>query len=163
LRNGINKAFSWIKKTLEITEVATVPRAINPDVMGTLDVFGWERLDRVSVIRVNAAAPLQVVVSTVVPDDVIRLILGCSVSHTDTGVTHEVSLVKRRQPNTFNVGIPTDRQTIDFNMFSSMIGRTFTQEGDFLIGQVVDAPVAGVLILTYFFVDLAIGEYVPPL
>lgn len=156
----IKRSLLWMRKTLGIIDKTTLPGEINGEVRPTMDLFGWERLENLQVQRINAAAPLQVVVSGVVPPGVIRYVHAASVSHTDVGVTHEVSLVKRRQPNTLNVGIPIDRSTISFEMFASMQGRTFIREGEFLLGQVVDAPAVGVLILTFFFVDIDPGEYI---
>lgn len=156
----IKRNIIWLRKTLGIIDKTTLPGEILGEVRPTMDTFGWDRLDDLQNERVNVAAPGQVAASTVVPPGIVRYIHAASITHTDTGVTHEASLVKRRQPNTFNVGVPTDRRLITDLMFCSMQGRTFIREGDFLIGQVVTAPVAGQLTLTFYFVDIDPGEYI---
>ncbi len=160
MRNGINRAFSWIKRTLEITEVATVPTLILPEVRAVADLFGWERLEHLEIEAANGAAPALVVASATPGPGVLRLICAASLTHTDTGVTHQCSINKRTNPANFNVGLPTDRDTVEVGEFCSMIGRTFLVENDFLIGSVITAPVAGTLSLRFYFVDLTIGEYV---
>lgn len=162
MRNGINRAFSWLKKTLEITEVATVPSAILPDVRAVADLFGWERLETVELQQVNAAQPLVAVASLAVPAGVLRLVQNCSLSHTDTTVPHDVALSKRTNPINISIGLPTDRSLILPGQFVSLIGRTFLVENDFLIGTMLDVPVAGVFTLRMSFVDLAFGEYLTP-
>ncbi len=159
MRNRINRAFSWLKKTLEITDVATVPQAIRENVRPVVDLFGWERLDEVEISSTNAAAPAVVAASGTPGPGILRLILSASISHSDTGVTHQCSLNKRTNPANFNVGIPTDREAVDVGEFCSMIGRTFLRENDFLIANVISAPAVGNLSLRFYFVDLEIGEY----
>lgn len=156
----IKRNLLWLRKTLGIIDKTTLPGEILGEVRPTIDTFGWDRLGNLQVERVNAAAATSVVVSTVVPADVIRYIHAMSIVHTDTGVTHTVSIVKRRQPNTLNVGIPTDRSTILPLQHVSMIGRTFITEGEFILGQLVTATVAGQLTLTFYFVDIDRGEYI---
>ncbi len=47
-RSGINRAFSWLKRTLEITEPTDSPDRLSPLVQPTMDLFGWEKLSRLT-------------------------------------------------------------------------------------------------------------------
>jgi len=49
-RSGINRAFSWIKRTLEITQPTDAPDRVSPLVQPTMDLFGWERLSRLDSV-----------------------------------------------------------------------------------------------------------------
>jgi len=159
----IKRSFLWMRKSLGIIEKTTLPGEVLGEVRPTMDLFGWERLVDLQVERINAAAPAVSIASNVLPDGVTRYIHSCSLTHTDTGVNHEASLIKRRNPSAFNVGIPTDRTTISTLQQCSMIGRTFIKGNEFIIGQVLVPPVAGVITLTFYFVDIDEGEYIPPM
>ncbi len=161
MRNGINRGLQWIKKVLEITEVATVPTQVLPEVRPGVDVFGWERLPEVQASTASAAATT-IVQSAVTPADTLRLVLSAAVKHTDVGVPHDLWITKAIQ-NTIRVGLPTDRGAlIEPNVFASLIGGTYLVQGDFLFGETDVATAGGTdLILTMMFVDLPIGEYIP--
>ncbi len=159
----IKRNIVWIRKTLGIIDKTTLPGVVLGEVRPTIDSFGWFRYENLTINSVNGAAPSAAVASAVVPPGIFRVITHCSVSHTDTGVTHLASLNKRIQPANFNVGLPTDRSSIVVGQFVSLIGRTFLKENEFLIGAVVAAPAVGNLSLRFFSVDIEIGEYIPPL
>lgn len=156
----IKRSLVWMRKTLGIIEKTTLPGEIVGEVRPTIDTLGWDRLLQLEPTRVNAAAPAQVVISAAVPSGIVRYIHTLSISHTDANVEHEVSVVKRRQPNTFNIGQATDRRLIGENQFCSIIHPIMLVEGEFVIGQVLAAPVVGVLILTFLSVDIEQGEYI---
>jgi len=159
----IKRSLVWLRKTLGIIDKTTLPGEILGEVRPTIDALGWFRYENLEIDQVNGAAPIAVLASTVTPPNVMRIITHASLSHTDTGVTHLASLNKRRNPGNFNIGLPTDRASIAVGEFCSLIGRTVLLENEFLIGQVVAAPVAGNISLRSFFVDIEIGEYIPPL
>ncbi len=161
MRNGINRAFSWLKKTLEITEVATVPASILPEVRAVADLFGWEKLEHIQFEQINVAAPGVAVASATPGPGILRFIIAGCLTHTDTGVTHTVSINKRTNPANINIGTPTSPQDIDVGMFASMHNKVFLVQNDFLIGSVLAAPAVGVISLRFHFVDLEIGEYLP--
>lgn len=162
-RSGINRPFSWLKKTLEITEKTTAPDSLKPDVQSIIDVFGWERLVQEQFELETAAAPATAVATDPVPGDTLRIVYGASLVHTDTAVNHDAWLLKRRNPGPFDTGIPTDRSMIQVGEHCSMQNMIFLIEGDFIIGEIFLAQTVGNLTLAVNFVDVPIGEYIPPL
>ncbi len=162
-RSGINRALMWLRKTLEITEETESPQVLSEKLQPVIDVFGWERLPEEQFNTATVAAPGIALASPATPTDILRVVYGASLEHTDTGVNHIAWLLKRRNPGALDVGLPTDRQDIDVGEFLSMIGRTFLVEGDFIVAEVIGAPAAGQLTLRLNFIDLPIGEYIPPL
>ncbi len=162
-RSGINRSLMWLRKVFEVTEETESPQVVGELLRPVVDVFGWERLPEEQFEIATAAQPATAVASSGTPVDVLRLVLHASLRHTDTGVNHVAWVLKRRNPGPFNIGLPNDRVDIDATEHLSVIGHTFLVEGDFLIGEVIGAPVAGSLSLATNFIDLPIGEYFPPL
>lgn len=159
----VKRSFVWLRKTLGIIDKTTLPGEVLGEIRPTIDSLGWFRYENLEVSQINAGAPTAVVASPVTPPNVIRVVVNASVSHSDTAVAHLASLNKRRNPGNFNIGLPTDRALIEVGEFCSLIGRMTLMENEFLIGQVVAAPAVGNLTLRFFFVDIEIGEYIPPL
>jgi len=159
----IKRNLVWIRKTLGIIDKTTLPGTVEGEVRPTIDAFGWFRYENLDQNSVNGAAPIVTVASAAVPAGIFRLITHCSMSHTDTGVTHLAGINKRIQPGNFNVGLPIDQASIVVGQFTSLHGRTFLLEGEFLIGAVQVATVVGNISLRFFSVDIEIGEYVPVL
>ena len=162
-RDKIKRSFLWLRRTLEIIDKTTLPGEILGEVRATLDTFGWDRLPSEQFLQFVATAPQVAVASSTPPIDVLRVVLGASLEHTDTGVNHIAWLTKRRNPGPFDVGIPTDRQDIDVGEFMSMIGRTFLINNDFVIAEIIGAPVVGQITLRLITIDIPFGEYIPPL
>jgi len=163
--NGINRGLQWIKKVLEITEVATVPTQVLPEVRPTLDLFGWERLGETENAAFNNAAPATSIVtgtSFAVDDGSVRYIINMSGQHTDTGVPHTVWMTKRGTSGG-DVGLPLDRTLIDPLENASMIGNTWIFPGESVAFRTDLALVAGIIQINIEFIDVPIGEYIPHL
>lgn len=159
----IKRNFLWLRRTLGIIDKTTLPGEIVGEVRPIIDTFGWDRLPEEQFLTATAGQPATAIASADTPPDTLRLVYGASLEHTDTGVNHIAWLIKRRNPGALDVGLPTDRQDIDVGEFLSMIGTCFLVEGDFIIAEIIGAPVAGQLTLRLNVVDVDLGEYVPPI
>ena len=162
MKGQINRALTWIKRSLETTTVANVPRLILPDVHATLDTFGWERLPEVQVLAATNPAAAGVN-SVAVPDHVFRYILSASVETNDTGINHIVWMTKAIL-NGARCGLPLDRGVVVPGEPASLIGRTYLLKGDFLFGESDVATQAGKnMLLNICFIDFPFaGEYIAP-
>lgn len=165
-QSGINRAFTWLKKTLQITEKTVAPDVLLTGVQPKIDVFGWERLSGLgpaSIETVTGALITDVVVLSVVPEGVARFVIYASCSHNDPG-----GLALSFQVRGSGVDI-----AINADGFSAMpvqpmrVGlerNILLQPGEQLICRSNQAPAAGTsLFIRMKFVDLDPGEYLPPL
>jgi len=161
----IKRAITWIRKSLDITEKTTNPGTVDGTIQPTIDTFGWERLTETTIQEVSSPAPNAFVDfgAAFTDTESIRLILKASGRHTDTGVTHTVSLVKRLSSGGAEVGHPMDRPTIIVGELASMIGQTYLVAGQILQFQFPAALVVGAIAAEFEFVDIPIGEYISPL
>jgi len=159
----IKRNFLWLRRALGIIDKTTLPGDVVGEVRPTVDLFGWERLPEEQFLATVAGDPATAIASAATPANTLRIVYGASLEHTDTGVNHICWLIKRRNPGSIDVGLPTDRSDIDVGEFMSMIGTTFLVEGDFIIAEIIGAPVAGQLSLRLNVVDVDLGEYVPPI
>ncbi len=159
----IKRNFLWLRRTLGIIDKTTLPGDVVGEVRPTIDMFGWERLPEEQFVAATAGQPNPAVATAATPADTLRIVYGASLEHTDTGVTHTAWLLKRRNPGSIDVGLPADRTAIVVGEFMSMIGTTFLVAGDFIVAEVSAAPAAGQLSLRINFVDVDLGEYVPPI
>lgn len=159
----IKRNLVWLRRALGIIDKTTLPGEILGEVRPTIDTFGWERLPEEQFLATSAGDPAVAIASAATPDNTLRIVYGASLEHTDAGVNHICWMVKRRNPGSIDVGLPTDRQDIDVGEFMSMIGTTFLVAGDFIVAEIIGAPVAGQLSLRLNVVDVDIGEYVPPI
>jgi len=162
-RSGINRALMWLRKTLEITEETESPQVLSEKLRPIVDVFGWHRLEEEEFLTSTAAQPAVAVASATPAVGTLRLVLQASLEHSDTGVNHIAWLTKRRNPGPLDCGLPTDRVDIDAGEFLSMVGHTYLINNDFVIAEMIGAPVAGSMVLRLIAIDLPIGEYVPHL
>lgn len=91
-RGGINRAFSWLKKVLEITEVTNAPDVLLPTVQPELDVFGWERLEEMET-QVQSTAGVTFAVSLeTVPEGEMWYVVAAELTH-DEGASKDLTLV----------------------------------------------------------------------
>jgi len=158
-RGGINRALTWIKKTLEITEVSNVPAAVLDDVNATLDLFGWERLPQAQILQVSN--PLANFANSAVgPDDVTRLILAASARHSDI-INHELWVEKNPAGGVVRVALNAP-VNVAAETDAGITRPTFLNPGDFLRARTEAAVGAGSVVITIYFIDLPIGEYMPP-
>jgi len=159
----IKRAILWVRKSLEITERTDVPETIENIVRPTLDVLGWERLVESTIIQTAAGAPTTTVFTASFTDpETIRYIVKCSLTHFEAAVTRTVWLNKRQEGPVFEVGLPIDRVSIMTNEKSSMIGTTYIERGQALVGRTATALAAGSFAIETEFIDIPIGEYIPP-
>lgn len=161
-RGGINRPFSWIKKVLEITEKTVVPDSQLPDVRATIDVFGWERLQSVT-LQTAIGTAVTTIFSTPVPDGVIRVVLAASVEHDDAVVSHTLWI--DQEHDFLLIGVQTPRLMIGNTppVKLGLMRRLVLRPGDRVAGQA--SPVTGVgidLTLRTAFVEIPVGEYIPP-
>lgn len=158
----IKRAITWIRKSLDITEKTTNPGTIDGNIRPTIDAFGWERLPQTELTSVSSPSGTSVDFGAAFTDtQSIRLIMKASFRHTDTGVTHSVSIIKRLSSGGAEVGLPLDRPTIIVGEIASMIGHTYLIAGQILQFQIVTALVAGAIAANIEFVDIPRGEYIP--
>ncbi len=169
-RGGINRAFSWIKRSLEVTEVTTVPERVLSDVTPTLDIFGWEKLEPLGgAVSENIAGALaaDIALLTVVPNDVMRYVMFVSVMHDDpAGLTLSIQ-VRTPLPGGGSFDIAIGPATLTpLGPVKLGLERPFLlQPGQLILVRTTPAPAAGQRInnLTARFVDLPLGEYIAPL
>ncbi len=172
MRNGINRGLQWIKKVLEVTEIATVPTQVLPEVRPTIDVFGWDRLSEVVQEQANNTAT-QTVQGTVVPEGVVRLVVLASVNHRElllaTTRTLWIEIVHQAQGGLGQVRVGLVRPLLvpgdgDPGIDVPLQRWIVMNPGDRLVGK--SAPATGVgigLNLNQSFVEIPVGEYVPSL
>lgn len=159
----IKRNLVWLRRALGIIDKTTLPGEILGEVRPTIDTFGWERLPEEQFLSTGAPDPAIAIASEPTPENTLRIVYAASLEHSDVAVNHVAWMIKRRNPGALDVGLPTDRQDIDAGEFLSMIGTTFLVAGDFIIAEILGAPVAGQLTLRLNVVDVDIGEYVPPI
>jgi len=161
-RGGINRAFSWLKKVLQITEKTVAPDSLLPDVRSTLDLFAWERLAE-PVTRQFAAGALaaNVVGLPTVPDGVMRYYQYLSVGHDDpAGGGLSLSLQIRSAGFDFGVDIIHVDQLPD-PMKSGITKPLLLRPGESLFCFSDPAPAAGQqLLIRGMFIDIEVGEYI---
>ena len=173
-QSGINRAFSWLKRTLQITEKTVAPDFLFSGAQPVLDLFGWERLAPAIVgpggpesLSANGADNADTAQFGVVPEGVMRLILRASMSTNDllTGMTLSmqvtsggiaVAIAAARIEPAVVPGSEPARYPLDRWILMG--------PGDQLGVRSSTAPAVGSrLNIRMQFVDLDVGEYVAPL
>lgn len=158
-RGGINRAFSWVKKVLEVTEVTLVPQLVLPEVQPGIDLFGWDPPRSTNGSFVSGGATTSVL-GFIVPDGFQDLIFAASVQHNEAAATHSLGIVSRGADNQ-SVGVetmglvPPDTKVC--------LSRPFLIEPGGRIGgeSATSIAVASSLFLNIRFIRIPIGEYVP--
>ncbi len=166
-RGGINRAFSWIKKILEVTEETTVPERVLAEVRPSLDVFGWEAYEGMSSEN-QTLANTATVSGVTVPEGVNRLYLAASVDTND--IVNEFTLWIEMFPANGTSTAVTAPVTPPINRGTSFIRagglpRPFLLgPGGTVRGRAAPATAGGAtLTIRAIFIDLPIGEYIPPI
>ncbi len=164
----IKRAITWIRKSLEITEKTTNPGTVDGNILPTIDTFGWSRLGADVRFEETSATATNRVLGSAVPVDVLRLVLEASVEHGDTLVDHTLWIDHEHGASSNAIAIQSP-----FEAIASLAGNpvqvglmrhVVMREGDRLSGRAT--PVLGVgltLRIVITFVEIPIGEYVPPL
>ncbi len=165
---GINRAFLWIKKVLEVTEVTNVPEAVLDRVHVSSDLFGWERIPEAQA-QTAAGTNVSFVTSQAVPDDTVRIVLAASVETSndadaislwlelDTAVARGApgSLVGITTPFLTLVGSVNPQRPGTHRPYLMSPGDTTIARASALVGA------AETLTIRLRFIDLPIGEYIP--
>ncbi len=166
--SGINRAFSWLKKTLQITEKTVAPDSLSPVVTPTMDLFGWERVADVRWDNNTGALAADIVIGALVPDEIVRIMLAASVQSDDALTAMTLWLEQRvassAAATTLDVGVAQPFFVgVGLNEIEVPLMRPLLMApGDRLIGRSAPAPAAGqILRLRTRFIDLPIGEYLP--
>jgi len=166
-QSGINRAFSWLKKTLEITEKTVSPDALSPIVVPSMDVFGWERYFECRARNVNGVAAADNVFDSSVPVDTMRLIISASVQTSDNANALHLWFEHRVTNGGIDLAV-----SVPFLAPAGTAGMRVGGSdwpillcpGDRLAGRSSPAPAAGQNIsMRIRSVDLRVGEYMPKL
>ncbi len=166
-RGGINRAFSWIKKVLEVTEVTTVPERVLSEVQPSVDLFGWERFEEVATENVGLANTASVA-GTIVPADVNRLYIAASVESDDivNQLTYWIEMFPLggdSVPVTPPVTPPINGAT-SFVRAGGLPRPFLVGPGGTARGRCAPATAGGtVLRVRLIFIDISLGEYIPAL
>ncbi len=167
-RSGINRGFAWLRKVLQITEETESPARLSEVVGPTMDVFGWERLAQTgpeSIEAVTGTLATDIAVLTPVPAGIARFVVFASCSHNDP-----LGLIIDLQVRTSggDIGLSNTFDAVNAHTAQPTqhgLNRTILlQPGEQLICRSRSAPAAGTsLFIIYKFVDLDLGEYLPPI
>jgi len=163
--SGINRAFSWLKKALQITEKTVAPDSLLFDVRPTMDLFGWERFTEIEGNNASATNTFQVDGSTV-PVGVLRYVLGASVE-TDAAVVTETIWLELVEETSALVGLiqpflAIPRDGAGREVKAALMRPIVMKPGDFLRGKCNPVLAAGEAItIREIFVDIPVGEYIP--
>ncbi len=162
-RSGINRALSWLKKTLEITEKTTAPDSLMADVRSTIDVFGWERMAEAEFETATSGVGGSNVQFTSVPTGVVHLYLHASVRIDVAGPFNVwVGIRGPARGPIGTVACSPVAAAIDAQKVSPLFRPVILPEGFQLEGRSEAAVALGSVILEAFRIVLPVGEYIPP-
>ncbi len=156
----IKRALTWLRRSLEITDLTTLPGTINGEIRPVIDAFGWERYieaDSATFAQVNATAASMGVVAA----DTTRLILNANVE-----TTNAIIAVRLNFTMTVSGGQVVALQ-LPFEVPIGFAGLDVGLLRPILLGpgdnfNVSSAPASGIgesLIGRIRFIDLPVGEY----
>lgn len=166
----IKRAFVWLRNTFSVIDKTTLPGEISGTIGPVVDVFGWSRLERGGPVSVNAqgADATNFVQLVAVPDGIQRLVLRASIETNDAASTMTLSMQIRSAgidisvspPGRVEPGVVPGSTPIRFGLERNIL----LLPGEQLIGVSNPAPAVGsALIIRYNFVDIDVGEYIPPI
>jgi len=144
----------------------SLPRDVQETIIPTFDALGWARAVEASTENFTAIAA-NLVASTAVPANTIRYIFDVSVQQNDAApaVGHHLWIDHRVAATSTDIGLMLPYLTIigTNNMHVGAQRPVIMAPGDQLIGR-ADPTLAGgrTLGLRYRFVDLPVGESIPP-
>ncbi len=161
--NKIKRAITWIRTTLEITDVTTTPGQILDEIRPALDIFGWERYEDLISTNVGTAntdtANLTLATGvTAIPVGFLRLFVALSGETNDTVLqfTHwmEVDSVAVTQP----VLLPVSAATII--KAGGLAHPILVAPGVIVRARCAPATAGGITLrVRGSFLDIPIGEY----
>lgn len=164
--NKIKKAITWIRKTLDITDLTTTPGQIGDEISPGLDVLGWDLYQGMTSSQKTGVAVTQVI-SDAVPADTARLVTAVSLEQDDraAGPTFWLEYENFLTNSPIGLGRVVTLPVTAASIRASLIDRNFLLlPGDTLIGN--QDPVGGVGVVTRLriaFVDVPLGEYIKSL
>ena len=163
----VKRAFIWIRNALRIIDKTTLPGEILGEIRPTLDTFGWERLPEAQTTTFTGSAAADNVITSVVPQDVVRVILAASMQSTDaTQALTEWIEIRSVLGGSLDIGIsrPVLVGIGDNGTRVPLERIIYMNPGDRLVGRSSPAPaVATALQIRWLFIDLPVGEYIPAL
>ncbi len=165
-RSGINRAFSWLKRTLQITEPTDSPDRLSPLVQPTMDLFGWERLVQQEPVTVVGALASDTVLSAVVPEGVFRLVVDASLTHDDIAIGGRLWFehrIARLGPVDVGVGngTPVSLPAAGITVKHGLGRWLLLAPGDSLLGRSFPTPgAAEAITMLISSVDISEGEYI---
>ncbi len=158
----INRALTWIRKALDVTQKTSAPTAFLDDIRTVVDALGWERLNETVTSR-NTGTATNVIDSGIVPEGVLRLVLSASVELNDTvqaftvWVEHSDGTTAGSPAVMRPIQIPISAISIHAGIERIIVMR----EGDTMRARCSPNVGPGLEIrIVLRFVDLPIGEYV---
>ncbi len=166
--SGINRAFTWLKKVLQITEKTVVPDSVLPNVRPTMDLFGWDRLSEEIQTSTDSAAATATVSGPTTPEGVLRYVIYAHVEQQETTAVDltcwldmQVVLggfrIAINVPTLIPGGLGPERTAL------GLTRPVCLRPGERINGRCNPATGVGVsLQVKMVFIDLPIGEYIPP-
>jgi len=166
----VKRAFTWLRNTFRVIDKTTLPGEIAGTIGPIVDVFGWSRLELGGPQSLNSqgADNTAFVQLPVIPDGVQRLVLRASIETNDAASTMTLSLQVRSAgidisvspPGRVEAAVVPGSTPIRFGLERNLL----LLPGERLIGVSNPAPAIGsALIIRYNFIDLDVGEYIPPI
>jgi len=163
-RDKVKRAFIWLRDSLRVIDKTTLPGEILGEIRPTIDTFGWERLGGpLQEESSTAGLGSNGVILSAVPEGIMRYVVFASCSHNDTVSTLNMSLQVRHPtgPTDFGIspGVVIDAQPVRLGLDR----RILLAPGQQLAAFSRPAP-GGAFALTVrmLFIDIPVGEYIPP-
>ncbi len=166
----LKRSFIWLRNVFRVIDKTTLPGEIAGTIGPTVDVFGWERFapalvgDGPQSQAFTGVDATDSVLTSVVPDGVMRLVMRASMSHDDpVGTGLVMSMQVRSQ------GIDIAISDGIFAMFALPLRQGLDRmvllaPGDRLLCRSNPAPAALTsLFIRWHFVDVPFGEYIAPI
>ncbi len=165
-RSGINRGFMWLRKVLEITEETDTPRVLSEIAQPTIDTFGWDRLSPEGIpddLNAQGTLASSSVLLAAVPLDIMRYVIFASMSHNDPVAGGLELSMQVRLINALDIGIGRPIQVLANPTRTGIDHPILMSPGQVLLCRSIPDPAAGTrLFIRYHFVDLPVGEYIPP-
>ena len=158
----IKRAFTWLRKSLEITEKTNLPGTIDGEIRPILDAYGWDLLQLPEQARLVTAGPTLVTRLAPVPAGEAHLFISCDLVHSDGAATHAIWIQLRAADGTESVVMKVGDPLLRADSVPASMGRPIlVPAGARLFGQSLDSiPIATTFVIRGHFIRLKVGEYV---
>jgi len=168
----VKRAVIWLRTAFRITDKTTLPGEILGEIRPSVDVFGWDRLNRessgpgVGPQSVNALGGLAVsrVNLPAVPEGTMRYVIGASMESNDPGFIGFLSFEIASQGTQMSPQEPFFLNANGFNVRIGLNRHLLLEPGD--IFSMRSEPVPGPAFrnsVRMRFVDIDFGEYITPI